>query len=73
MKDQTPWNVLSKLLLNRIKDWGLGADSPDAGGYLGSGGEALSRWAIYGKKSISMPLDHISQVFKTISKKTTNF
>ena len=42
------------------------AEPPAVGDSGGSGGEALSHRAIFGKKAISMPLDHISHVFKTI-------
>ena len=51
---------------NRIIDGGLEAEPPAVGGNGGSEGEALCRWAIFGKKAISMPLDHISHVFKAI-------
>ena len=46
-----------------MKDGSLGAEPSAAGGYGDFGGKALSRWAIYGKKVISMPLDHILHVF----------
>ena len=47
--------------------WGLRPQLPEA---MWSGGEASSRWAIFRnfleKKFISIPLDHISHVFRAI-------
>ena len=79
IEDQTPWpglpkvkisklgNMLSKLvLLNRIKDGGLGAEPPAAEGYGSSRGKLSAAGRFFKKKSISMSLDPISLVFKAI-------
>ena len=63
IEDQTPWpglpkvkisklgNMLSKLvLLNRIKDGGLGAEPPAAGGYGGSRGKLSAAGRFFKKK-----------------------
>ena len=51
---------------------GFGGGAPGRRRLWRSGGEALSRWAIFynflEKKGILMPLDHILQVFRAIWK-----
>ena len=75
MEDQKPWPGLA---LNREFSKGRGLKPKVTSEnivYLnvsqtGSGDEAPSRWAIlwnfFEKKTILMPLDHISHVFRTI-------
>ena len=62
-------DVLSKLVqLNRFKDGGLGAELPASGSFGALGAKPPAAGKFWKKKAFLMTLDHISQVFRAISK-----